>query len=112
MAIEVNYRQATGLFLDHLRERNISDGQLESFTKMLQGSLKRFIAEELTVYRLDTDKIPERYSKIRHRRFACAAARLNAFIKTNPSLQTSSFADAVAELLKDLSELSVYRADA
>jgi len=106
MAIEVNYRQATRLFLSHLRENNMTDRLLESYKQTLGGSFKRLIGSELRVYPLSLDKIRERYPKTRQYSFAYSAQNFLSFIKSNPNLLKTSFGQAIAELLKHLSELS------
>ncbi|MBA7541115.1 hypothetical protein ES705_33422 [subsurface metagenome] len=73
MAIEVNYRQATRLFLSHLQENNMTDRLLESYKQTLGGSFKRLIGSELRVYHLSLDKIRERYPKNRQYSFAYSA---------------------------------------
>lgn len=52
MAIEIKYSQAVRIFLKHLQQNNMTNRWLESFRQTLQGSFKRFIASELTIYPL------------------------------------------------------------
>ncbi len=106
MAIEVNYRQATRLFLSHLQKNNMTDRLLESYKQTLGGSFKRLIGSELRVYPLSPDKIRERYPKTRQYSFAYSAQNFLSFIKSNPNLLKASFGQAIAELLEHLSELS------
>jgi len=108
MAVEVNYRQAVRLFLNHLHQNNMTQKWLESFSQTLQGSFKRFIVNKLKIYPLSLDKIRERYSKTRQYSFAYSAKRFHSFIKSNPHLLKASFGQAITELLGHSSKLSTY----
>jgi site-specific recombinase XerD len=105
MAIEIKYSQAVGVFLKHLQENCMTNKWLESFRQTLQGSFKRFIASELTIYPLNLDTIKKRYTKARQYSFAYSVKKFHTFVRSNPHLDEASFGQAVAEFLACSKEL-------
>jgi len=105
MAIEINYSQAVRVFLKHLQENGMTDRWLDSFRQTLQGSFKRFIASELTIYPLNLDPVRKRYSKCRQYSFAYSVKRFHTFVQSNPHLEEASFGQAVAQFLKRSKQL-------
>jgi len=107
MAIEIKYSQAVRIFLKHLQQNNMTNRWLESFRQTLQGSFKRFIATELSIYPLSLDKIRSRYSKPRQYSFAYSVKRFHSFVESKPHLSKASFGHAVAELFEHSKELYI-----
>ena len=105
MAIEIKYSQAVRVFLKHLQENCMTNRWLESFRQTLQGSFKRFIASELTIYPLNLDTIRKRYPKTRQYSFAYSVKKFHTFVQSNPHLDEASFGQAVAEFLERSEEL-------
>ena len=102
MPIQINYDEALGMFLNHLRKTNVSEKQIKRVEQPLRNAVKRMIARELPVYPLNLSKTNAVYSRARRYEFKYAFNRFTAFLHNNPDLQSLSFHEALQEMEKQL----------
>jgi site-specific recombinase XerD len=106
MINNTTYKEAVHIFLEHLKKINTNSFVLRRYQKLLKGTFKLLIVEELKYYPLSLEKINVLYSKHMLYRFNYALNKFNSMVCLAENLKFTTFGNIFRELSRHYHHLS------